>query len=100
MLFSLVLVLEIHCEDITFITFIILMIIMRCEFDPESRSINHLCVIECWATRLVVQRDTPVIILTSLHVFIRDDDNEDDNHDDDNEMRKMLTARMMISMVT
>ena len=64
--FHWVLIFEMYCIIIIVIACTILMMIIRCEVDPESRSINHLCVIECWATRLVVQRDTPVIILTSL----------------------------------
>ena len=32
-----------------------LIIIIKCDVDPESGSINHLCLIECGVGRLVVQ---------------------------------------------
>ena len=47
----------------------------KCEPDPETRSINHLGVMECGGMRPVVQRDTPVIIQNHCG-----DDNDD--HDD------------------
>ena len=46
----------------------------KCEPDPETRSINHLGVMEWGGMRLVVQRDTPVIIQNHCG----DDDEDDD----------------------